>query len=152
MSCYTGSLFESEILAECTCVWDNDKSYKPYMVCVELVKKNQPKHWDPSSPTSRAANDLHALVVEALKLQDYDCVKLYTALHSPLDRWHGVDCFIEYNGKIVTIDLTVNPHKTDYKANVVLHEADVYNSEGRVNKKRLRYKAQTIAELLLREA
>ena len=142
MSCYTGSMFETEILAECLVVWDN---YLPYNQCIELVKKNQPKSWNPADPSSAAGNDLQALIVEALGIDDYDEVKLYTALHSPLDRYHGVDCFIEYQDRRITIDLTVNIYKDAYKADFIISEEDVYDEEGKINLKKLRPKAQAIA-------
>jgi hypothetical protein len=144
MSCYTGNLFETEILFECAVVWDN---YISYAKCIELVKSSQPRGWDPTDPPSVAGNDLHALVVEALDT-DYSEVKLYTALHSALDQFHGVDCFIEYQGRYATIDLTINPYKDSYKADFVLQESDIYNNEGKVNQKTLRIKAQAIAHRL----
>lgn len=142
---YTGGLFEREILGECIFVWDK---YSSYIKCIELVKANQPRGWNPSDPPTVAANDLHALVVEALNLEDYDSVKLYTALHSPLDFYHGVDCFVEYNGRVATIDLTVNRYKDVYKANFILHEHEVYNEQGKVNQEALRLKARDIANCL----
>lgn len=147
MSCYTGSMFETEVLAECIFSWDN---YVPFMKCVELVKANQPRRWNPSRPPTISANVLQYLVAEALGLsEDRDQVKLYTALRSPLDRFHGVDCFVEYNNKIATIDLTVNPHKDSYKADFVLSENDTYDEEGKINRSALRLKAQAIARRLV---
>lgn len=144
MSCYTGNLLETEILAECVVIWNN---YIPFAKCIELVKSSQPRSWDPCDPPSVAGNDLHALVVEALNV-DYSDVKLYTALHSALDQFHGIDCFVEYNGQIATIDITTNPHKDYYKADFILQESDIYNDEGKVNQKTLRIKAQAIAHHL----
>lgn len=142
--CYTGSLFEEEILAECIFEWN---TYVDYAKCIELVKANQPKFWNPCDPPTAAANDLHALIVEALNEQ-YDNVRLFTALRTPLDRYHGVDCFVEYGKKIVTIDVTINSHKQDYKADFILSENDIYNDEGKVNQTGLRLKAQIMAKAL----
>lgn len=51
---------------------------------------------------------------------DWNELKLYTALKSSLDIYHGIDGIFSFRGKIVTIDVTMNPHKDKYKADVIV--------------------------------
>src|SRR6185369_4444565 len=94
---------------------------------MDLVRKNQP--CDPSDPDPRCANDLHALIAEKLGLDDFSELKLYTAVGSPLDFWHGIDGFFEFRGHVLTIDLTVNSHKDSGKANMIVHPDDLDHLE-----------------------
>jgi len=52
-----------------------------------------------------------------LGLDDYSKLKIYTAIGSHLDVYHGVDAFfeVEINGKLhrVTLDVTFNKNKED---------------------------------------
>jgi hypothetical protein len=119
----TGHLFESQVLGECRVKWDG--SYRSYASSMELVRANQPG--DPMDPATRTANDLHALVAEQLGLDDYAKLGFYTAVRSPLDFFHGVDAFFEFQGVVVTMDLTLNPHKDEAKAHIVIHPKDLEN-------------------------
>ncbi|SRR6056297_1359886 len=122
MNGYTGRIFEEEVLGEIHLSWDGD-GYMTYNKALEYVKENQ--EWDPTDPDTRTANDLHALTALDLEIEDWNKLLLYNAVSSPLDYYHGVDCFFEFEGEIVTIDLTVNPSKVIYKADLVLHPDDL---------------------------
>ncbi|MCR4279667.1 MAG: hypothetical protein NUV78_02955 [Candidatus Zambryskibacteria bacterium] len=119
--CFTGSEIEEEVVGRCMLKWNG--KHVPYQQSMRSVMANQP--WDPSDPEPKFANDLHASVALALKLDDWSRLKLYTAVGSPLDYYHGVDCFFEFEGLIVTIDVTVNPNKLEYKADLVLNVSDL---------------------------
>lgn len=142
MTGYTGILLEEEVLLEC--LWSGNGEYVPYCRSMNMVKKYQP--WDPTDPSSRAANNLQVLIAEALSIEDYSEVKLYTAVGSPLDIWHGIDGFVEWMGFTVTIDLTANPLKESYKADIIIHEDEIYDQE------QLRIVAEQIAQLLQQKA
>lgn len=146
MSCYTGHLFEEEVVGKCLWIWN---AYVPFDRSLATVKASQPKNWDPHDPSTPVSNDLHALVVDLLD-EEYDNVSFFTAVGSPLDYYHGVDAFIEYHGQVVTLDVTINKHKDSYKADVIIGEDDVYNDEGKINQKRLLIKAQEIVHYLRR--
>ena len=120
MNAYTGRLFEEEVLGEIHVSWNG---YMTYRDSVKYVKEHQ--EWDPTDPDTDKANDLHALVAIDLDLEDFDELKLYNALNTPMDYFHGVDCFFEFLGEIVTIDLTINPEKIFYKADLVVHPDDL---------------------------
>ena len=120
---YTGKLFEHDVLREGAGIFHvvakpPYKTYKKAMA--EVVEKTNQSNWDPSDPNTRVCNDLHATVAINLNLDDWNELKLYPAVGSAFDIYHGVDMFFELDGKIVTIDLTVNTDKDFYKANVIV--------------------------------
>jgi hypothetical protein len=117
---YTGTEIEEEIIGHALVSWNG--TYVPFKQSMRDVRANQP--WDPSDPEPAFANDFHASVAVALGIEDYSELKLYTAVGSTLDVCHGIDCFFEFRGKIVTIDLTTNPSKVLAKANFVLNVSD----------------------------
>lgn len=126
---YTGGLFEDDISPPVTDEnWDSKKFYSKEE-SLEWVKEHQP--WNPSDPNlpeqnlNHIANDLHYKVAEALGLEDVNELKFYTARNSPLDRFYGIDAFFEWNGALFTIDFTVNKHKKEYKADIIVSEEDV---------------------------
>ncbi len=61
---------------------------------------------------------------------NFNDLKLYTAIGSPFDIFYGVDAFFEYGDAKVTLDITTNPHKTEHKADYIIHE-DLLTDEGR---------------------
>lgn len=126
MNGYTGRLFEEEVLKTCLFQWNGTMEYVPFRKSMRLVMMCQP--WDPSDPSTRAGNDLHCQVAMALGLEDWGQLRFFSALGSPLDRWHGVDGFFEWRGTVVTIDLTIDPTKVGYKADMVVHESDQEDS------------------------
>ena len=118
---YTGKLFEQEVLATCQVSWDGH-SYVPFQKALRLVRENQP--WDPTDPSKRAGEDLHAQVAIALELDDFSELSFLSALGTPLDFFHGIDALFEWRGRVVTIDLTTNPHKDSYKADLIIRPED----------------------------
>lgn len=98
-------------------------SYINFQEALDLAKRCQ--SYDNSDPEPRFANDLHAHLAEKIGLEDYSELKLYTAVGSQLDYWHGIDGFFEFKheGKTirVTIDVTSNPQKDKTKADVLLY-------------------------------
>jgi hypothetical protein len=125
-----GKLVESELLGETKkeMVIFNQlhetETYMKYNEAFNFAKKHQrgdpfnPKRFFPKSIRDALKNE------EALSIEDESQLGFYTALNSPLDRYHGVDAFIEYrNGEktvVVTIDVTMNSSKDRYKADVIL--------------------------------
>ena len=117
---FTGGEIEEEVIGHALVSWDGN--YVPFNRSMMVVKAHQP--WDPSDPEPRFASDLHASVALALNLDDWSELRFYTAVGSPLDFFHGIDCFFEFRGLIVTIDLTVDPKKLVGKADLVLNVSD----------------------------
>jgi len=120
----TGNLFEWSVLGRALAIPSVPaQSYLPYTRAMAVAREHPA--WDPTDPDPRQANDLHAWVCEGLGVEDYSQVCFYSALGTPLDRFHGVDCWFEVGGRVVTIDLTTDPSKERYKADVVLHPEDL---------------------------
>lgn len=113
----TGTEVEEEVVGRALVSWNGQ--YVPFHQSLRLVKAHQP--WEPTDPEPRFASDLHATVAEALKLENYNELEFYTAVGSPLDFYHGVDCFFCFKGMIVTIDLTIDSSKQEAKADLVVN-------------------------------
>lgn len=126
---YTGRLFEIDVLGECN--W-REEEYVPFWKCVRIVKHHQPSRLGPDGER------LQQMVSQILGSP----VRFYTAIGSPLDHYHGVDGFFEHGRAVVTIDLTTNPNKLEYKADIVLFPEDFDDPE------RFQEVAERIAGLL----
>lgn len=127
---YGGKLIEHELLGDTKkekAVFGELHSIESYMKhreAVEFVKSHQ--RGDPFNPSRFFPKSL----VDGIKkdqeigLSPGDQIAFYTAINSPLDRYHGVDAFFELKvgtkTVIVTIDVTTNPSKDRYKADVIL--------------------------------
>ncbi|MDD4995250.1 MAG: hypothetical protein PHW53_02185 [Patescibacteria group bacterium] len=97
---------------------------------LEVAKKFQPidksdpeRHRvDPANPRAPLLRDLKESLIDLMNLgeKDADKLKLYTAVNSPLDWLHGTDAFVDYDGRIITLDLTLKPSAEGKKADVVI--------------------------------
>jgi hypothetical protein len=117
---YTGRLFEEEVLSVCSVnrvEWDGTK-YVSFQKSCTMVRKHQP------AALPIAARRLKNRVAEQIG-NGGEKLELFTAIGTPLDIFHGVDAFFEFNGIVVTIDLTRNPNKDSGKAHFILTEDDV---------------------------
>jgi len=118
----TGRLFEWEVLKDGVDIMSNREhvKYKTYYSAMkEVVRQAHKTGWDVTDPESRVANDLHANVAEELGIDDYDKLEFYPAVGSNFDIFHGVDCFFVYEGKVVTIDLSIR-NKQTFKADLLI--------------------------------
>ncbi len=100
--------------------------YIPYAASIKLAKDHQP--WeDPIEPSPVFAKKLRDAVLRAmprLPQELHKNLKFYTSVGSPLDQYHGVDAFIEFDvaGKDpvrITLDITMKPKKDDWKADIL---------------------------------
>lgn len=155
---YTGKLAESEVLGSPEKI-PNPEEYIPFKQALEIVRGLQLS--EPSDPESRFPNEVHATLADILQLEDYRQVEYYTALGSPLDRFHGIDAFFEIEtgrGRVtITLDITQNPHKKDYKADIVIQwpreGLDVREPEDqRIWREKVKELAEEIIEVLRRKA
>lgn len=136
---YTGRLFEEEVLGKCRGEWSGYMSWKDSLV---YAANHQPKGWDPSDPSLKDANDFHALVAMELGIESWDELRLFSSVHTPLDWYHGVDGFFVFKGKVVTIDVTLNPNKDEAKADFVVQGCELRD---RVS---LKHIARQVAQVL----
>ncbi|MEX0651917.1 MAG: hypothetical protein WD509_02365 [Candidatus Paceibacterota bacterium] len=54
-----------------------------------------------------------------------DEARFFTAVGTSLDVHQGIDGFFEFNGVVVTIDVTMNPDKETWKADRIVHPEDL---------------------------
>lgn len=137
---------------------------------LDWVKKNQPENWDPSNPVffknpdanhadhrnealktnNTIASNLHTSVAEALGLENYDGLKFYSSLHTPVDTLYGVDCFFEFNGITLTVDVTVNQSKVE--GGVRMDKADwILTLDDPDNNEEIEAEAKRIAQAIKRK-
>ena len=100
--------------------------FREAMHDVKTIQDNPENGIDPTDPEKEFANDLHASIAQELTPDDYTMLRFYTAVETVLDHFHGVDGFFEFDLEddrtaIVTMDVTTNPNKLVYKADVILH-------------------------------
>lgn len=110
---YTGRMFEADVLGECVVRWDGQ--YVPFKKSMEMARNNQPRK------LGHIGNILQSKVSEVLGCS----VQLFTAINTPLDRFHGIDGWFEVGKGTLTLDLSLNPHKDAYKADLIVGEDDV---------------------------
>lgn len=106
---------------------ENEKSsYLTFNHALDVARRFQTD--DPLNPQKELARDLRLEVADMLDLTDeadLERIRFYSSADTPLDWYHGTDCFMEYadkNGKthLFRFDLTENPQKTD----------EVFNKKG----------------------
>lgn len=121
---------------------DRKNEYVPFQEAVLWVKEHQPAPQD----RPRIASNLRKMVAE-LASDMNNPVKFFTAVGTPLDRYHGVDAFLEQRGRIVTVDIS-QKEKEFTKADVLLVAS--IDPEGRVSvaPDELRMVAEQIAKKL----
>ncbi|OGY43735.1 MAG: hypothetical protein A3B89_02710 [Candidatus Buchananbacteria bacterium RIFCSPHIGHO2_02_FULL_40_13] len=131
----TGSMAESEIFGEVIRPvefenWREGHNYMTRNEALRLVQESQPGN--PSDPEPRFANDLQATIVERVYPNDYNRVRFFTAVGSPLDYLHHIDAFFEIDDGdftyTITIDLKTHPVEkpATLKTDILL----IYPTEG----------------------
>lgn len=166
---YTGKIFEEDFVGSIKKSPDYQKAlfelkektkkgdYVGYNDALELAKKFQP--WDPANPNKNFARDLRIEIIDQLGLEreeDMDRVKFYTSVGSPLDVFHGIDAFLEYTDKEgkthrVTFDLSMNPAKEEYKADLIVKELADPEHESEKYLEEIKETAKNAASLLPKE-
>jgi hypothetical protein len=103
----TGRIFEREVLGECLI---RSHGYVKFRPALEAVFRNQPG--STFEPMGEAANFRDAVAAKMREMGfDSSRLQLYTAVGSALDVFHKIDGFFVFEGTIVTLDTTTNPHK-----------------------------------------
>lgn len=143
-----GKIFERALFGKCTeTLSEEKKEFLKEEDHYDLVRKNQPyenprnpkfsEHTEKESfPQKLIKETVEKLLVATKRREEGDKNKVkiphpfldihfYTAVDSGLDKWHGVDAFVEWylpNGEIkerVTLDATLHNQKEKQKADVL---------------------------------
>ncbi|MBI4714269.1 hypothetical protein HY771_03755 [Candidatus Uhrbacteria bacterium] len=144
---YTGRMNETDVFGRFRPSKDFEDAYRAiakengfvaYKTALDLVRKHTDQ--DPVNPIQPFAKELRIAVIDALSLEteeQMDRLKFYTAVGTAADIFHGIDGWFEYtdddgNKIIVTLDVTTNPKKETWKADVIIQEvADPSEDENR---------------------
>jgi hypothetical protein len=128
--CYTGRLFEFDFCGKVVDCHKGGAEYQPWYSSMNLIRNRfsrevdkNPAHWDISDPDGLCSN-LFYYVATALQVNNMEELKVFPAFGSAFDIYHGIDLFFEYRGKFCTIDLSCNPNKDSYKADVMICPED----------------------------
>ena len=126
---------------------------RPPVALTELVYPFQP--YPPTNPTKPFARDLRLEVAEQLGLpiEAWDHVHFYTAVGTPIDRYLGVDAFIEVHDpttktfRRITFDLSLGKREAP-KADILVHELPTPDREQDAYLADIDWYAQRVASLL----
>jgi len=118
---YNGHLFEEKVLGHCTVTFSGHMKWRD---AKEFAKQNQPAN------KARIASLLERKVRFRLGKE----VVFYTAVGTPFDYYHGVDGFFEFDGKVVTVDTTLNKEKRHAKADIIIRMSDVRDIDALADK------------------
>lgn len=130
-----GKVAETKLLGDCVLKKRNDETdeeykkrredfaaYKERHLTFADVKDNQP---DKLPDFARYLEDAVLYDLYPDEDEDSDKVKVYTAIGSALDHWHGIDGFVEINDKYfnkrITFDITLEGQKEQPKADLVIN-------------------------------
>ncbi len=116
------------------------RGYVGFTKSLMIAKSHQPWKHDPKRPHAPFLREMYDCIAPSLR-KGRHYLRVFIAIKTPLDYWHGVDFFFEYEGKVVTVDITLKPRKDFYKADILITLNDIQsNAHHR--------KAQEIARLL----
>lgn len=104
------------------------EEYSNFFDSLEEMMRTQPQGYDPRNP-SGGCNKQFLDAVRSRMPVGQDQFKLYIAIGTKLDFWHGADAVIRWRGVNVTLDVTVDPNK-EYKADFCIFPEDI--ESGRV--------------------
>ena len=102
---------------------------------MQLARQFSP--YDPTNPNKPFARDIRIAFqdllenAKALREEDRDLIRFFTAVGTPLDKFHGVDGWLEYldpkdrKRYFATFDFTKNPNKKVYKSDIMVSEQDL---------------------------
>ncbi len=115
----SGTIVERELLGRIKQASDSPH-YIDRHKAFARIRRLQPEGSDPHDPKTDFAAVVMTEIEKLLGVPGQDRVQFYTAVGSTLDRHQGIDGWFEYNGDVVTIDITLNPHKgPEKKADIV---------------------------------
>jgi len=116
------------------------RGYVDFEKSLMIAKSHQPWGHNPRRPRAPFLREMYDCIAPLLK-KGRHYLRVFIAVKTPLDFWHGVDFFFEYEGNIVTVDVTLKPGKDFYKAKILITSNDILRNKHH-------RKAQEIARLL----
>lgn len=126
-----GALWEQEVFGQAAC----DRDQPPYRqfdsALSEVLTVNWQKtvqHWDPDKPSTEIGYQLFQAVESFLPVLPQRVLRLYSAIGSALDYYHGIDGVFYWRGQKAYIDLTVNDDKISKSSHIfIFHRFDLVN-------------------------
>jgi len=104
------------------------QGYVPFKKAVSIAKQKQPWGHKPHRPiTTNFTWLVYVNVVAGLGVGKKGDVGLYLSPGMALDYFHGVDFFVEYQGNIATVDISMY-RKDDWKADFLITLEDIQSN------------------------
>ena len=103
---------------------DIRRRYLPFKKSIRMAKSHQPWGHKPRHPQAPFLREMFNCIAPQLR-KGRHLLRIFISIDTPLDYWHGVDFFIEYEGRIVTVDVTVRESKDFYKADILITRSEV---------------------------
>ncbi len=92
---------------------------------LDAIRRHRKLQWNPKTPSTPMAKELHNCVRSYLPADMQDSLRLYCALGSSLDFWHGVDGFFMTDEKgVATFDVSCR-NKPNVKADFLIKRRDI---------------------------
>lgn len=113
----------------------------PYRAAIEQCLNNpngyDESHGETSDPPAEWIRQIHFLITQKLNLKNWDDLKVYPALGTAADKYHGVDFLLRFTDPKtkkqydVTVDITGNKQgkRGGYKADVIATDTGAFASD-----------------------
>lgn len=121
-----GRRWEIEFFRKCSSIARPEIPYKNWVEAIGEVMNNENaiggEFWDPTNPSTSMARALFIRVKNSLRRdnQEHKELRLFRAIGTTLDFWHGVDGFFECTGKVVTFDLKTGNYELRKKTHFII--------------------------------
>lgn len=122
-----GFQFEITVLGA-ACKFEQPPEYRNWEGSFSEVLQREVSQYNPAQPTGGLTPQMIEGVRQFLPRKQRRHLRLYLALATSLDYWHGVDAFFYYHGAIVTLDVASYP-KPEKKADFLITPAGLVPPE-----------------------
>jgi hypothetical protein len=104
-------------------VFKQGDGYQNFRFCLDEVRREQEKvGWNPAVPSTHISQYLFEKVKADLAEEHRQKLRLYCAIGSRLDYFHGIDGFFELNDKIFTFDIKAGSGSAKTNINMVIRK------------------------------
>jgi hypothetical protein len=100
------------------------RAYVDYERSLQLAMRHQPWGNNPRCPGTPFLKEMYNCIAPQLTKGSHR-LRIFLAVGTPFDHWHGVDFFFEYEGIVVTVDVTIRPGKDKYHADILITRNDI---------------------------
>jgi len=122
---HSGKIHERVYLGNCR--WKVSDEFWGWWDCVSEITKYRQQ-------TGTCFTKELTTQISQILMTNKSNITLYSCLDTPMDKYHGVDCFIiwwgslrQESGRIVTLDITLKEEKPSHKADILVTPSKLCN-------------------------